>query len=436
MWFAPIIPLSFEANILVLQVQSQHIVTYIEENYLDILSEVLFRNFGPSLHLEYKVLLDSSSGTTSTISSTKTEDIIQVMTEQYSPVLMHKSAADNDFDTQLNPSYTFSTFVAGEANKMARSAASAIAKQPGTTSFNPLFIFGESGVGKTHLANAVGNKIHLTFPNKKVLFVSANTFKIQFQSATKSNNVPGFLKFYQNLDVLIIDDIQYFSRLRGTQDTFFHIFNFLQQTHKQLLFTSDRSPLELKDIDDRLLTRFKWGLTAEIKKPDYELRKNIILSKLKRDGIQLSEEIIEFIARNVNESIRDIEGVIASLLAYSTLSEDDINLALAQQVVSRIVEVKPNIITLEDIIRAVVTYFHVTERELFSKSRNKDILKVRFIAIHLCKTMTNKTLAEIGQALGNRTHATILHALHQIAPLLDNPSWQHDIEQIKLILLN
>ena len=274
-WFAPIIPLQFDNNVLVLQVKSQFVAEYIEENYIQLLSATILRVFGKGTQLEYRVLIDSTSGATTKLAS--------------AGALAHANPINNapkqqveHFDTQLNAFYTFDSFVAGEPNKLARTAGIAIAKQPGYTAFNPLFIYGGSGVGKTHLVNAIGNQVQTLNPQARVLYVSANTFKLQYQEAARTNHIPDFLNFYQSVDVLIMDDIQYLAGLKGTQDTFFHIFNYLQQSRKQLILTSDRPPIELKDIEERLLTRFKWGLSAEIKHPDYQLRKNILLSKMRR----------------------------------------------------------------------------------------------------------------------------------------------------------
>lgn len=430
-WFAPIVPLSFENNVLTLQVKSQFIAEYIEENYIQLLSRVLFRIFGPSTKLSYRVLIDSTSGASTHQSSSMANSSAE-KTETPS-LTCHPAAID--FDTQLNIQYTFDTFVAGEPNKLARTAGIAISKQPGYTSFNPLFIYGGSGVGKTHLANAIGNEVAQHFPQKRVLYVTANTFKLQYQNASMQNRITDFLNFYQQVDVLIVDDIQYFAGLKGTQDTFFHIFNHLQQMHKQLILTSDRSPLQLKDIEDRLLTRFKWGLSAEIMKPDFALRKAILLSKMNRDGLQLSEEVVDFIANNVRESIRDLEGILASLYAYSTLTDCEIDLALAEQVVSRVVDIRPATVQLSDIMGAVSEHYNISEKSIMSQTRTKEVVTARQVAMYLAKQMTECSLSEIGSYIGNRTHATVLHSLHLVDDLLTtDPVLRHQVNQIKSIL--
>ena len=422
-WFAPIVPLQFENGILVLQVKSQFVAEYIEENYIPLLSSAIIRVFGQGTRLEYRVLIDSTSGAGTMLPS--------VGTVNPQPVINAPSPVSN-FDTQLNSFYTFDSFVSGEPNKLARTAGIAIAKQPGSTAFNPLFIYGGSGVGKTHLANAIGNQTLLTNPHARVLYVSANTFKLQFQDARNTNRIPDFLNFYQSVDVLIVDDIQYFAGLKGTQDTFFHIFNYLQQAHKQLIFTSDRAPVELRDIEDRLLTRFKWGLSAEINRPDYALRRAILLSKMHRDGIQLSEEVIDFIANNVRESVRDLEGILASLLAHATLTDREIDLALAEQVVSRIVEIHEKAIDLPDILGAVSEHCNIPEKSILSANRAKEIMMARHIAIYLSKELTDHSLNEIGSYMGKRTHATVLHSVNTIKDQMSyDPVLRQSIMQIK-----
>ena len=412
-WFAPVVPLQYADNTLVLQVKSQFIAEYIEENYIELLSAVIFRVFGKGTKLEYRVLIDSVSGAGSTIPSNgATIESLRketACTEQYMP-----ARPANNFDHQLNTGYTFENYIAGETNKLARTAGLTAARQPGYTAFNPLFIYGGSGVGKTHLANAIGNQTLMSNPNARVLYVSANTFKLQFQDARNTNRIPDFLNFYQSVDVLIVDDIQYFAGLKGTQDTSFHIFNYLQQSHKQLIFTSDRAPVQLRDIEDRLLTRFKWGLSAEITRPDYALRRAILLNKMHRDGIRISDEVVDFIANNVKDSVRDLEGILASLLAHATLTDREIDLALAEQVVSRVVEIQEQTVEMADIVGAVAEYCNIPEKSILSANRSKEIMRARHIAIYLSKEMTSHSLSEIGAYMGKRTHPTVLHSINTI----------------------
>lgn len=423
-WFAPLEVVDWNNDVLVLRVKSEFVVEYIEENYIHLLSRCIRRTFGEKTRLEYRVLVDSTSGTATTYPS---ENAANQSTDQ-----QRLSFATEKWDTQLNNSYTFSTFVQGETNKLARTAGVAISKNPGKTVFNPLFIWGGSGVGKTHLANAIGNHIAQHIPGARVLYVSANTFKLQYQEAAYRNKIPEFLQFYQSVDVLILDDIQFFANLKGTQDTFFHIFNFLHQSRKQLILTSDRSPLQLKDVEDRLLTRFKWGLSVEILRPDFELRKSILKDKVHRDGLELSEEIIDYIAANACENVRDIEGILASLMAYSTLMNTEINMDLAKSVVSRLVSVTPREVLLEDVVGMVCEHTNVTEKAITSKSRQKDVLRARQMIVYLAKQLTGHSLNEIGQVIGNRSHATVLHAFTMVKDQMEyDKVLKHDIQLLE-----
>ena len=430
-WFAPIIPLQFSNGVLVLQVKSQFVAEYIDENYISLLSSTIYRVFGQGTRLEYRVLIDSTSGAGTTLPSTGVANGFVNNAPQLN------APAVQPFDSQLNIAYTFDSFLAGEPNKLARTAGIAVSKQPGYTAFNPLFIYGGSGVGKTHLANAIGNQVRRANPQARVLYVSANTFKLQFQDARNANRIPDFLNFYQAVDVLIVDDIQYFAGLKGTQDTFFHIFNYLQQLRKQLILTSDRPPIELKDIEERLLTRFKWGLSAEIAKPDYQLRKDILLYKMHRDGITLPDEVVEFIAQNVRDSVRDLEGVLASLLAHSTFTNKDIDLALAESVISHIVPIQPKVTSVEDVVEAVAKHYNLPEKAIMAQTRSREVAMARHVAFYLCKLLTDTSLSEIGHRIGRRTHATVLHSIDVVRDRMEyDPSLRQHISQLRSILGN
>jgi chromosomal replication initiator protein len=406
--------LQYADGVLTLQVKSQFVAEYIEENYIPLLSSAIIRVFGQGTRLEYRVLIDSASGAATMLPSTGAPERGNwQITNTQKPVT-------NEDLPKLNELYTFDSFIAGEPNKLARTAGLAVAKQPGYTAFNPLFIYGGSGVGKTHLACAIGHQAQALNPHARVLYVSANTFKLQFQDARKENRIPDFLNFYQSVDVLIVDDIQYFAGLKGTQDTFFHIFNYLQQSRKQLILTCDKPPVQLKDIEDRLLTRFKWGLAAEITPPDYALRKNILLSKMRRDGIVLSDEIVDFIAANVRDSVRDLEGILASLLAHSTLTDKEIDLPLAEKVVSHIVALQPQTISIEDVMDAVSKHYNVSEKAIMAQNRSRDISMARHVAVYLCKQMTDRSLTEIGYRMGRRTHATMLHSIAFVRDMMEH----------------
>ena len=420
-WFASLEVVDYADDVLVLRVKSQFVAEYIEENYIDLLSRVIWRVFGENTRLEYRVLIDSTTGAAATYPSER---------KAASPVQSSMQAIPAEaWDPQLNPMYTFRTFIAGETNKLARTAGIAIAKDPGKTVFNPIFIYGGSGVGKTHLANAIGNEIASTMNSQRVLYVSANTFKLQYQEAAQQNKIPAFLQFYMSVDVLIIDDIQFFSGLKGTQDTFFHIFNYLHQSRKQLILTSDRSPLQLRDVEERLLTRFKWGLPVEIQRPDYALRRDILMSKMHRDGLLIPDDVVDYIASNACENVRDIEGVLASLMAYSTLLDKDIDMELAQSVVGRLVEVQPKEVIMEDVIGAVCEHSGIPEKAVLGQSRQKDVVRARQLVMYLCKRLTSRSLSDIGNAVGHRSHATVIHTLNTITAQMEyDKVLRHDAE--------
>ncbi|MBR1564117.1 MAG: chromosomal replication initiator protein DnaA [Paludibacteraceae bacterium] len=414
-WFAPIVPLQYDNKVLILQVNSQYVVEYIEENFIDLLRKTLLRVFGEGIRLEYRVLIDSTSGAGSLIPS---QGVSESQPQQYNgympltPTELRQQMPQ--LDSQLNPLYTFPSFVEGDCNRLARTAGVTIAANPGKNIFNPLFVYGGSGVGKTHLANAIGNAIVNNFPDKRVLYVSANTFQVQYTDAVVSNKVNDFINFYQTIDVLIVDDIQYWADKKGTQNTFFFIFNHLHQTGKQLILTSDCAPVDLKGLEDRLITRFKWGLSVEIQRPDFQLRKDILKNRIWRDGLDIPESVIDFIADNVRNNVRDLEGVLASLLAYSTLTNAEINMELAEQVVSRLVKISSADLTIDNISSAVCRHFNIPEKLLATSTRKREVAQARMVAMYLARQMTDKSLVEIGRELGNRNHATVLHAVETI----------------------
>ncbi|MBP1663040.1 MAG: chromosomal replication initiator protein DnaA [Bacteroidetes bacterium] len=434
-WFAPIVPVKFENKIFVLQVPSQFFVEYIEEKYIDLLRMSLTRVAGNGTKLEYRVLIDKSSGTGTLIPSTaETSKPVQTnySSQQNTIISPYQRLQLPDIDPQLNPSYNFASLIEGRSNKLARTAGMSIANDPGKTIFNPLFMYGKSGVGKTHLANAIGVLTKQQFPGKRVLYVSANTFLIQYTDAVRNNTQNDFLNFYQTIDVLIMDDIQEFAGKTATQNTFFHIFNHLHQTGKQLVLTADRSPLEMAGLEQRLLTRFKWGLSAEIEKPDYELRKSILESKIYRDGLEIPENVVDYIAENVVDNVRDLEGVLISLLAHSTLTNMPIDIRLAEKIISRIVNITPKVTTIEQIREVVCDYFKLSVDAISTKSRKLEVVQARQIAMYLSKNMTKNSLSMIGNYIGQRDHATVLHACKKVVDMMDTDKhFRKSVEEIE-----
>ena len=417
-WFAPIVPLKYENTVFVLQVPSQFFVEYIEEKYIDLLRMTLYREVGVGTRLEYRVLIDKSSGRGTQIPSSgdqKPKSVSNV-SNYISP---YNKPQLPEIDPQLNPTYNFNNLIEGRSNKLARTAGISIGNEPGKNIFNPLFIYGQSGVGKTHLANAIGVSVKQLHPEKRVLYVPANTFQIQYTDSVRSNSQNDFLNFYQTIDVLIIDDIQEFAGKTGTQNTFFHIFNHLHQSGKQLILTSDKSPVVMVGLEQRLLTRFKWGLSAEIEKPDFDLRKSILENKIYRDGLEIPEEVIDFIAEHVTDNVRDLEGVLVSLLAHSTLADIQIDVTLAEKVISRIVNITKKVNTVEKIRDVVCDYFSLSIDAISTKSRKREVVQARQIAMYLSKQLTKSSLSTIGITIGQRDHATVLHACKIVNDLMD-----------------
>ena len=313
-------------------------------------------------------------------------------------------------ESQLNPIYTFENFLEGDSNRLARNAGIAVANKPGGTSFNPLLIFGGVGLGKTHLAHAIGVDIKDKYPEKTVLYISAEKFTQQYIESVKKNNRNDFIHFYQIIDILIIDDVQFLSGKSGTQDVFFHIFNHLHQNGKQVILTSDKAPVDMQDIEQRLLSRFKWGLSAELQKPDFETRVSIVQNKLFRDGVEMSQDIIEYIAKNIKTNVRELEGAIISLIAQSSFNKKEITLGLAKEIVEKFVKNTKREVSIDYIQKVVSDYFQMDIDTLQSKTRKRHIVQARQLAMFFAKKFTKASLASIGSQIGQRDHATVLHA--------------------------
>ncbi|MDD3195407.1 MAG: chromosomal replication initiator protein DnaA [Paludibacter sp.] len=433
-WFLPIVPLQYENNILVLQVPSQFFVEYIEEKYIDLLKMTLYRVIGTGTLLEYRVMIDQSTGQGTRIPSEGNHAKPALEPSSTAPKYMNPYQKQRlpEIDPQLNIKYNFNNLIEGKSNKLARTAGMSIANDPGKTIFNPLFVYGESGVGKTHLANAIGVMTKQLHPEKRVLYVSSNTFQIQYTDAVRNNAANDFLNFYQTIDVLIVDDIQELAGKTGTQNTFFHLFNHLHQSGKQLILTSDRSPLVLAGMEQRLLTRFKWGLSAEIEKPDVELRTAILKDKIYRDGLEIEEEVVQYIARHVTDNVRDLEGTLASLMAHSTLANLPIDLQLAAKVVGRIVNVRPRATTVEQIRDLVCEHFSLSVDAISTRSRKREVVQARQIAMYLSKQHTKNSLSSIGTLIGQRDHATVLHACKIVTDLMEiDKSFRMSVKEIE-----
>lgn len=420
-WFTALVPYSYVDNKFTLQVPSHFFVEYIEENYCELLYNVMQNVIDKNVSLLYKVsVIRENSDLSTTLPTSKPQHRIETPTHTPNTPFANKNRAI--FDSNLNAVYNFDNYIEGSTNKLARSAGLSIANSPGKSIFNPMFIYGESAVGKTHLANAIGLEVKYAQPEKRILYVSANLFQQQYTTAVHNNTTNDFLMFYQSIDLLIVDDIQDFCNKKQTQNTFFHIFNHLHQLGKQIIFCSDREPAKLQGMEDRILSRFKWGLTVEIKRPDYDLRLNILKHKIYSEGLDIANDVVEYIAQNVTTTVRDIEGVLTSLLAFSSFSDESINIDLARKVVSKVVEIpteEQSKISIERICDVVCNYYALPIDEINSKSRKQKVSEARQVAMYLSRIHTNSPLSTIGQTIGKRDHSTVTHAFKTIRDQMD-----------------
>ena len=435
-WFAPIVPLKYKDNTLILQIPSQFFYEILEEQYVDLLRKTLYKVIGKGTKLMYNVMVDKTSVPNQTVNleaSNRSTAVTPrpVVNANKAPNLL-TTPVIQELDSHLKPNYTFENFIEGYSNKLSKSVAESVALKPAGTAFNPLFLYGTSGVGKTHLANAIGIKIKELYPQKKVLYISANLFQVQYTDSVRNNTTNDFIKFYQSIDVLIIDDIQEFAGVTKTQNTFFHIFNHLHQNGKQLILTSDRAPVLLQGMEERLLTRFKWGMVAELEKPTFELRKKILQNKIHHDGLQFPTEVIDYIAENVNDSIRDLEGVVIAIMARSTFLNKEIDLDLAQHIIKGIVRNESKPITIDDILQVVCKHFNLESAAIHTKSRKREVVQARQIAMFLAKNYTELSTSKIGKLIGNKDHATVLHACKTVKGQLEvDRSFHEEVDCIE-----
>ncbi|WP_321373430.1 chromosomal replication initiator protein DnaA [uncultured Draconibacterium sp.] len=443
-WFEPIEPVKLENKVLTIQVPSAFFYEYLEEQFIDILRKTLRMVLGNGAKLEYNVVLSNKNSNEPYTVSYPTNNNNKIQNKPLTVPLKaeEKATIKNPFiipgiqklqiDPQLKPDNTFENFVEGDCNRLARSAGFAVAQNPGGTAFNPLMIYGNSGLGKTHLSQAIGIAVKENFPDKVVLYVNANKFQTQFTEATRNNNRNDFLHFYQMVDVLILDDVHEFAGKEKTQETFFHIFNHLHQMGKQLILTSDKPPIELKGMEQRLLSRFKWGLTADLQTPDFETRMEILRRKIYKDGITLSEEVLEYIASHVTNNVRELEGALVSLLAQSMLNKREITLELAAKLITKLVKNSKRELSIEYISKVVCDYFSMPVDALQTKTRKREIVQARQIAMYFSKSLTKYSLASIGAQIGSKDHATVLHACKTVNNLKDtDKNFRQFVEDIE-----
>ena len=434
-WFAPIVAVDYTDDKLTLNVPSEFFVEQIEERFYKLLKFTLKRVFGNDVKLFYNYNIvkdDQTSGIT--VKDDAGSLLINNKVKQ-----QQSSNTSNPFDTgeytdidpQLNPRYTFENYCGSMSNKLAVSIGQAIATDPNCKTFNPLFVFGSTGVGKTHLIQAIGIRIKEQNPRTRVLYVTARLFENQYTTAVRTNKVPDFINFYQSIDVLLIDDIQELAGKPGTQNTFYHIFNQLHNQGKQLVLSSDCRPVDMDGMVPRLISRFKWGMTVELEKPDYELRREVLAMKAAQDGLDIADDVLDFIAQNVTESIRDLEGIIVSLLAHATMLNQDITVDLAKAVISNSVRINKPQITFELIAERVASFYNIDTTDLYGKSRKREISDARQLLMYFAKNQTQLSSTNIGSRL-SRTHATVLHACKQIEQRLSvEKKFQEEVHAIE-----
>ena len=435
-WFEPIRPIGFDGSNLRLRVPNESFVSTINKRYIDYLRPAISEFYGVDTQLHYavprRVASQAVESNTSTIPKfTTPSDTANIKNPFVFPGLRRIM-----FDPQLNPNYTFDNHVEGECNRLARSAGMAVAVSPGSTAFNPLYIYGDSGLGKTHIVQAIGHEVRQRHPELQVLYVSMNKFQAQFQTAYKNGEITDFIHFYQTVDVLIIDDIQELTGKTGTQNAFFNIFNHLQLAGKQLILTSDKPPVELKDIEQRLLTRFKWGLSAYLSIPDYETKLKIIRAKAQRLGATIPEDVVAYLAENISANVREIEGALSSLMANASFLGRKITMSLAKDILKVYVKLTQREITIDHIVKVVCDYYNIELETFNSPKRTRDVAQARQVAMYLAKHHTKAPLTVIGSAIGGRNHATVLHSCKAVSDMMDTDKlFKAQIEEVERIVL-
>lgn len=415
-WFRPIVFESFDdaKKTLLVQVPSPFVYEYLEENYVDLLIKVLHRTFCEGIRLNYRVVTDKEHKLSQDIESDPADIEQKPRTRANQSPTQLDAAQPQQIDPQLNPHLSFANYIEGASNKLPRSVGQSIAEHPNTTQFNPMFIYGPSGCGKTHLVNAIGLRTKQLYPQKRVLYISARLFQVQYTNAVLQNSTNDFIRFYQTIDMLIVDDIQEWISAPKTQDTFFHIFDHLFRNGKRIILASDRPPVDLKGMPERLLTRFSCGLIAELEKPNTQLCVDILENKIRKDGLHIPRDVIEFISQTANGSVRDLQGVINSLMAYSIVYNSNIDMRLAERVIKRAVKIDDKPLTVDEIIETVCNHFNVSPSAVGGKSRKRDFVVARQVSMYLAQKYTKMPASRIGKLVGNRDHSTVIHSCTQV----------------------
>ncbi len=428
--FEPIKAVKLDAFTLTIEVPSQFVYEWLEEHYIGLLRKTIKHELGIDGRLEYSIVMENAlnnakpytvkfpAKSSNSLKNPSVSVPVNINTGIRNPFII-PGLKKIDVDSQLNPNYSFENFIEGDCNRLARSAGFAVTQKPGGTSFNPLLIYGGVGLGKTHLAHAIGIEIKNNFPNNTVLYVPSDRFMHQFIDAVKNNSTNDFVHFYQMIDVLIIDDIQFFAGKDKTQDVFFHIFNHLHQNNKQIILTCDKAPVDLQGMEQRLLSRFKWGLAADVQVPDLETRIAILKKKMYIDGIELPNDIAEYIALSITSNIRELEGALISIIAQSSLNKKPITIELAKQMIDKFVKNTVHEISIDYIQKIVCDYFELPLEMLKSKTRKREVVQARQLAMYFSKQFTKSSLSNIGMHCGGKDHATVLHACRTVNNLMD-----------------
>ena len=441
-WFKPINPVRLDGSSLTIQVPSQFFYEWLEDNYVEVLKLAIKTTLGAGGRLEYAVVVDRGNSQNqpymvsypqgNASATAKKANMNGTPQESRSPFEMQSLDSDMLLQSNLNPNYSFNTYIEGDCNRLARSAGFAVATKPGITSFNPLMVYGGVGLGKTHLVQAIGNEIKNGPEDKFVLYVSSEKFVNQFMDSIKDGNVKSFTNFYMQVDVLIIDDIQFLAGKDRTQEMFFHIFNHLHQNKKQIIMTSDCPPRDLKGLEERLLSRFKWGLTADLQMPDFETRVAIIKRKMQSEGIYIPVDVIEYLAYTVDTNVRELEGVMISLIAHASLNRVEIDLTLAKTIMKNIVKDIETEVGIDFIQKTVSDYFEIKLDDLKAKTRKKEIVTARQVAMYFSKEFTNHSLKSIGYHFGGRDHSTVIHAIQTVNDLIEtDTAFRNSVNELK-----
>ncbi len=416
-WFEPVVPVSLENDSLVLRVPSQFFHDWLEEHYSSVVTDSIRKVVGENVRVDYVISEDDVVESEQLFYRPPQPGRIGSQTDS---VASQRPVSKPSFESNMNPRYTFENFIKGDSNQFARAAAYAVANNPAGTSFNPLVIYGGVGLGKTHLIQAIGNYARQMGRSERVLYVSSERFTVDFVDAIQKDRASEFSNFYRSMDILIVDDIQFFGGKEKTQDNFFHTFNALHQSGKQIVLSSDRPPKELKGVDDRLVSRFTWGLTVDVQPPDLETRIAILRKKSEDDGIPMPDDVIEYVAANVTSNIRELEGSLISILAKASLNNREVSVDLAKEVVRSLAVSRKTAVTVEDIQKVVADVFDVTEEQLRGKTRKQEIVIARQTAMYLTKDLTQLPLKTIGSHFGGRDHSTVIYACQIISDLLSN----------------